>query len=69
VSAGCQIWLQRLQPLFLTVAIAAFAYQIWLIRARPPKRGKATVKVVLALSVLLNVVVVGGWIALLIRYR
>lgn len=69
LSAGCQIWLQRLQLLFFTVAIAAFAYQIWLIRTRPPKRGKTTVKVVLALSVLLNFVVVGGWIALLIRYK
>jgi hypothetical protein len=68
-SAGCQIWLQRLQPLFFAVAIAAFVYQIWLIRTRPPKRKKTSVKLVLAMSLLLNFVVVGGWLALLIRYR
>jgi hypothetical protein len=69
VSAGCQIWLQRLQPLFFAVALAALAYQIWLVRIRSPRRRKTSVKVVLALSLMLNFVVVGGWIALLIRYR
>jgi len=69
VSAGCQIWLQRLQPLFFAVAIAALAYQIWLVRTRPPNRRKTSVKVVLALSLLLNFIVVGGWITLLVRYR
>ena len=69
VSAGCQIWLQRLQPLFFAVAIAALAYQIWLVRTRPARRRRTSVKVVLALSLLLNFVVVGGWIALLIRYQ
>ena len=69
ISAGCQIWLQRLQPLFFAVAIISLAYQIWLIRTRPPKRRKFRVKAVLAASVLLNFVVVGGWVALLIRYR
>ena len=66
---GCQLWLQRLQPLFFTVAILSLVYQIWLIRTRPPKRRKFAVKAVLAGSLLLNSVVVGGWIALLIRYR
>lgn len=69
ISAACQIWLERLQPLFLAVAVAALAYQIWLIRVRPPKRKKRGVKTVLAVSIALNFVVIGGWIALLIRYR
>ena len=69
LSAGCQLWLQRLQPLFFAVAILSLAYQIWLIRTRPPMRRSFTVKAVLAASVLLNLVVVGGWVALLIRYR
>lgn len=69
MSAGCQLWLQRLQPLFFAVAILSLAYQIWLIRTRPPWRRKFAVKGVLAGSLLLNFVVVGGWIALLIRYR
>ncbi|MBV9504657.1 MAG: hypothetical protein JO323_06590 [Acidobacteriia bacterium] len=69
ISAGCQIWLERLQPLFFAVAIGAFIYQIWLIRTRPLRRRNARVKLILALSLVLNFVVVGGWIALLIRYR
>ena len=66
---GCQLWLQRLQPLFFTVAILSLVYQIWLIRTRPPKRRKLTVKAVLAGSLLLNFVVIGGWVVLLIRYQ
>ena len=69
LSAGCQLWLQRLQPLFFTVAILSLVYQIWLIRTRPPNRRKFAVKAVLAGSLLLNFVVIGGWTALLIRYR
>lgn len=69
ISAACQIWLERLQPLFLVVAVGALIYQIWLVRVRPPKRRKRGVRAVLAVSVVLNVMVVGGWIALLIRYR
>ena len=69
LSAGCQIWLERLQPLFLAVAIAALGYQIWLVLTRPPDRRKTRVKLILALSLSTNFVIVGGWIALLIRYR
>lgn len=69
ISAACQLWLQRLQPLFLAVALLSLAWQIWLVRRRPPKPGRRGVKTVLALSLLLNFVVIGGWIALLIRYR
>ncbi|PWU04040.1 MAG: hypothetical protein C5B51_17590 [Terriglobia bacterium] len=69
VSAGCQIWLERLQPLFVSLALLSLVYQIWLVRTRPPKRRKWAVRTVLSLSLLLNIVIFGGWIALLIRYR
>ncbi len=69
VSAGCQLWLERLQPLFFAVALGSLVYQIWLLRTRPRARRRSGVKTVLALSLSLNVIVVGGWIALLIRYR
>jgi hypothetical protein len=69
LSAGCQLWLQRLQPLFLAVALLSLVYQIWLIRIRPPSRRKVGVKAVLIGSLLMNFVVIGGWIALTIRYR
>ena len=68
ISAGCQLWLQRLQPLFFTVASLSLTYQIWLICTRPPWRRKRAVKVVLTASLTANFVVIGGWIALLIRY-
>ena len=68
ISAGCQLWLQRLQPLFFAVAIASLLYQIWLIRTRPPTRRKFSVKAILAASLVLNFVVVGGWITLTVRY-
>jgi uncharacterized membrane protein YadS len=69
VSAACQLWLEHLQPLFFAVAIASLGYQIWLVRVRPPARRKTGVRTVLAVSLLLNVIVVGGWMALMIRYR
>jgi hypothetical protein len=69
LSAGCQLWLQRLQPLFLAVALLSLVYQIWLIRTRPSSRLKAGVKAVLAGSLLMNFLVIGGWIALMIRYQ
>ena len=69
MSAGCQLWLQRLQPLFLAVALLSLIYQIWLIRTRPPNRRKFAVRAILAGSVLMNFVVLGGWIALIVRYR
>lgn len=69
MSAGCQLWLQRLEPLFFAVAIGSLAYQVWLLRTRPQNRKKRGVKTVLALSLFLNFLVVGGWITLLIRYR
>ena len=36
LSAGCLFWLERLQPLFFTVAIVSLAYQVWVVRRRPP---------------------------------
>ena len=68
LSAGCLFWLQRLQPLFFTVAVAAVLYQVWLVRRRAPEQRTWGVKTILAISVGLNVLVVGGWIALTIRY-
>ena len=35
VSAGCIVWLQRLQPLFTLLAMTALLYQSWLVWRRP----------------------------------
>jgi hypothetical protein len=69
LSAGCLFWLQRLQPLFFTVAVASLVYQIWVVRRRPPTLRTWGVKTILGVSLMLNVMVIGGWIAISIRYR
>ena len=69
ISVSCLIWLQRLQPLFFTVAIGSLAYQVWAVWIRPPKARTWGIKTILAISLVLNFIVIGGWIALLIRYR
>jgi len=69
LSAGCLFWLQRLQPLFFAVAVASLAYQVWAVLRRPPAQRTWGIKTILSVSLVLNVVLIGGWIALSIRYR
>jgi hypothetical protein len=69
LSAGCLFWLQRLQPLFFTVAVGSLVYQVWVVYRRPPAKRTWGIKTILAVSVVLNVALIGGWIALSIRYR
>lgn len=69
LSAGCLFWLQRLQPLFLTVAVVSLAYQAWLVIRRPATTRTWGMKAIFGASVVLNAVLIGGWIALSIRYR
>jgi hypothetical protein len=69
LSAGCLFWLQRLQPLFLAVAVGSLAFQVWAVRRRPPSLRTWGIKTILGVSLALNLVVIGGWIALAIRYR
>jgi len=69
LSAGCLFWLQKLQPLFFTVAVGSLVYQIWVVRRRPLKSRTWGVKTILGVSLMLNLMVIGGWIAISIRYR
>lgn len=69
LNAGCLFWLLRLQPFFATVAAGALLYQIWIVRRRRFSLQSSSVKAILAISIALNVMVIGGWIALSIRYR
>jgi hypothetical protein len=69
LSAGCLLWLQRLQPHFFVLALGALAYQGWLVRRRPPKPGNWKVRTVLAASLAVNVMMIAGWVAIAIRYR
>ena len=69
LTAGCLFVLQRLQPLFFVVAVGALIYQVWIVQGRPPSSRTRGMKAVLALSVLLNVLMIGSWVVFSIRYR
>ena len=69
LSAGCLLWLQRLQPLFFVLAVGALVYQAWLVRRRPPKPGNWKVRTVLATSLAVNIIMIAGWIVISVRYR
>jgi len=69
LSAGCLFWLQRLQPLFFTVAVGSLVYQVWVVRRRAPQMRTWGVKTILGVSLALNSILIAGWIALSIRYR
>ena len=69
LSAGCLLWLQRLQPLFFVLALGALVYQGWLVRRRPSKPGHWKLRTVLAASLTVNVMMIGGWIIISVRYR
>jgi hypothetical protein len=69
LSAGCLFILQRLQPLFFGVAIGALIYQAWIVFGRPPSTRSPGMKTILAVSVVLNALMIGGWVVFSIRYR
>jgi hypothetical protein len=69
LSAGCLFWLQRLQPVFFTLAVGSLIYQVWAVRRRPPSMRTKSVKSILGASMLLNGLLVVGWVVTSIRYR
>ena len=69
VSIGCMVWLQRLQPLFFALAVTSLMWQAVLVWRRPARLRTLRIKTILAVSVALNVTIVAGWVALLVRYR
>ena len=69
LSAGCLLWLQRLQPVFFALALGALVYQGWLVRRRPPRPGNWKIRTVLAASLTVNVMMIAGWIVISVRYR
>ena len=68
-SAACLFWLERLQPLFFTLAVGSLVYEVWVVRRRPPFLRTWGVKTILGVSLVVNVLVIGLWIALWVRYR
>ena len=68
LSAGCLFWLQRLQPVFLTVALGSLAYESWLVRRQLPALRTIGVKAILGASLVVNLAVLGSWVVLWFRY-
>ena len=68
LSAGCLFWLQRLQPVFLTVALGSLAYESWLVRRQLPALRTMGVKATLGTSLVVNLAVLGSWVVLWFRY-
>jgi hypothetical protein len=69
LSASCLFWLEKLQPVFFVLAIGSLVYQVLIYRRRPHFLRTWGVKAILAVSVVMNVAVVGSWIVLWFRYR
>ena len=61
-------WLQRLQPVFLTVALGSLAYESWLVRRQLPGLRTMGVKATLGTSLVVNLAVLGSWVVLWFRY-
>jgi hypothetical protein len=69
LSAGCLFWLERLKPLFFTVAIGSLLYQGWAVHRRPPFLRTWGVKTIFVTSVVVNSLVIGLYIVIWFRYR
>jgi hypothetical protein len=69
LSAGCVLWLQRLQPVFAAVAIGALALQTSLVFKRPAHLRTRRVMLIWGSSLGVCVFVFATWVALWLRYR
>ena len=67
-SAGCVLWLEQFQPLFVTLAVAALGYQGWLVWRRPPNRRTRAMLIILWTSVAISMTVAVALFALSLRY-
>jgi hypothetical protein len=68
VSAGCVLWLERFQPLFITLALGTLLYQAWLVKGRPRHRRTRMMLVILWTSTGTSLAVGTVLIALWVRY-
>jgi hypothetical protein len=57
-----------LQPFFATVAIAALAYQMWLVWGRPRRRTKSVLAILWS-SLALNGLIFAAWASAWFRYQ
>ena len=69
LSAGCLFWLERLQPVFASLAVAGVTYQSWLVWRRPALRRTRTMMTVYLTSLVVTAAVLALWVWLWIRYQ
>lgn len=69
LSASCLFWLERLQPVFLAIALGSLVYQAWAVQRRPSFLRSRGIKTIFGISLVLNMAVIGTWVALYFRYR
>jgi hypothetical protein len=69
LSAGCLLWLERLQPVFAALAVAALVYQGWLVWRRPAYLRTRQVLVIFWASIGTSVMVLLVWVTSWLRYR
>ena|ERR1700722_12336738 len=65
----CLFWLERLRPLFASVAILSLTYEAWAMFTRPAALRNVLMKSFFAASVISSVAVIGLWIYVDIRYQ
>jgi hypothetical protein len=68
-SAGCLLWLQRLQPLLASIAVGALSYQVWLVWRRPSGLRTPAMLIILWGSIGSSSLMALSWIGLWLRYR
>jgi hypothetical protein len=68
VNGACLLWLERMRPLFFALAVGGVVYEISLVRRHPPALRKWGTKALLALSLAVNAIIIGGWILITVRY-
>ena len=69
LSAGCLFWLEKLQPLFLVLAVGSLVYQLWAVFRRPAAMRTFSMKAILGVSLFFNGLLLAGWVVLTIRYQ
>lgn len=69
VGAGCFYRLERLRPVFFGLAVAALAYEMWLVRGRGGAMRSRSIRAMLAASLGVNGIVAATWVFLWFRYR
>jgi hypothetical protein len=69
VTAGCLVWLERLQPVFAALMVCTLAYESWLVWRRPPHRRTRAMLAILWTSIAVCVLMVLTWTGLWLRYR